>query len=489
MNRTIIRRGPNTLLIYGSALSMIALTGAGLVAIGLEPSGSGWFVLAASAALILTPAVMRDPFGMVCLIVFLLPFSLGVLQVEIGIVTFNPYTLGILGGLLVAVAGIAMGKLRYRPTSEDLAVLLLGVSFLLSTLRARDMVEAGYLAFHGVFIPIVTYFVLKTLVRTSEQYRKVLVAYVVGITAFGVYGLVQFVREPDRLFILNMPPISAAALLTTALIIVIYSGWWRTLSAKVAVLVLAAALLATFSRGYLVLLLLTPLFFQIFRRGHATVLITGMLVASLVGTLLFVQAYEMFYVEGLDKEQEQTAERVTEVGFWLNSLYGRARYYAVGLEEFAKSPILGNGFHQGFVSPAGRAVVWHNFHVEWLEYGGIVAYLLYVIVLILHFRGMSHAAQSQRAIAVNLTAFFTVLLNGLTNSFTAGISPVLGFLFMALNRARENCVSGETMSAKSDTPRMAEPKSHLIGKRAAPHAPQRPASPFTPGRRPLDPRL
>jgi hypothetical protein len=39
------------------------------------------------------------------------------------------------------------------------------------------------------------------------------------------------------------------------------------------------------------------------------------------------------------------------------------------------------------------------------------------------------------ALAANLTVLFVVLLNGLTNSFTAGVSPTLGFLFMGLNCA------------------------------------------------------
>lgn len=443
MNQTAVRRGPNTLIIYGIAAALILGSWAGLVALGVDPGGNGRLALGAIAALILAPAVLRDPFGMICLIVFSLPFSLGILQIEIGIVTFNPYTLGILAALVVGIAGVAMGKLRYRPAPEDLAILLLGFSFLLSTLRARDTVEAGFLAFHGVFIPVVTYFVLKTYIRTVDQYRRVLVAFVGGVTVFAFYGLFQFVAEPQRLFILNMPPISAAALLTTALITVIYCGWWRKKLGILAGVALFGALLTTFSRGYLVLLLLTPVFFQIVRRGRATTLMIAMLATSLLATLLLVQAYEVFEVRGLDREQEQSAERVRDLDYWMSSLYGRARYYAVGLEEFAKSPILGNGFHQGFRSPAGRAVVWHNFHVEWLEYGGLLAYLLYVTVLILHFRGMSRAAQYQREIAVNLTAFFTVLLNGLTNSFTAGISPILGFLFMALNRAYQNHVSGQ----------------------------------------------
>jgi hypothetical protein len=359
------------------------------------------------------------------------------------VVTLNPYTLGITGAALLGVGAIVFGGARFRFSNEDTLVLLLGASFLLSTLLARDIIDAGFLAFHGIFIPIVTYFALKILVRTPDQYRKVLLAFVAGVTMFAVYGLVKFAQSPERLYIMDLPPISAAATLTAALVVMIYLDWWRKPIGFVATLLLLACLLATFSRGYLVLLVLTPFFFGLMRRGRAGRAMAIMLGASLLGTLLFVKSYDLFYVERVDQQQEQTAERITDLQFWMKSLYGRARYYAVGLEQFAKSPIIGNGFHKNFESREGRAVVWHNFHVEWLEYGGISAYLLYVSLLLVHFRSMSRVARVHRPVAVNLTIVFTILLNGLTNSFTAGISPILGFLFMSLNRAYLNTVPGQ----------------------------------------------
>ncbi len=442
MNQAAIRRSPNTFLIYGISGAVIALWWGGLYALGVAGESNGRLMLGAVAALVLAMAMLRDPFGMLCLVVFSLPFSLGVLQVEIGVITLNPYTLGIMGAALLGGAGIASGIVRYRSAPEDLVVLLLAATFLVSTLLARDIIDAGFLAFHGIFIPVVTYFALKTLVRTPDQYRKVLVAFVAGATAFALYGLVKFAQDPERLYILNLPPISAAAVMTAALIVVAYSDWWRKPVGFFTALVLFAGLITTFSRGYLVLLLLTPAFFKLMRRGYAAKLMVAMLAASLLATLVFVTSYELFYAPVLDRAQEQSAERITDLQFWMSSLYGRARYYAIGLREFAKSPIFGNGFHRGFNSPEGRAVVWHNFHVEWLEYGGLFAYLLYVSLLILHFRGVSRAARSQRALAVNLTIVFTILLNGLMNSFTAGISPILGFLFMGLNRAFLNSASG-----------------------------------------------
>lgn len=71
------------------------------------------------------------------------------------------------------------------------------------------------------------------------------------------------------------------------------------------------------------------------------------------------------------------------------------------------------------------------------------AYLFYVAVFVLYFRGLARAARYQPAFAVNLTVIFTILVNGLMNSFTAGILPTLGFLFVELCPALRNHHSGE----------------------------------------------
>lgn len=438
MNRTVAHRAPNTFLIYGISGAIIALWWGGLWAMGWDGERDGFAMLAVVAVVVLAAAMLRDPFGMLCLIVFCLPFSLGIMQIEIGVVTLNPYTIGITSAAVFGIVSAALGLVRYRSAPEDWLAIFLGASFLVSTLLARDILDAGFLAFHGVFIPIVTYFALTLLVRTRDQYHKIILSFLAGVTAFALFGLVKFVVSPERLYILGLPPISAAAVMTAALIQIVYCGWWRKPLGFIAAIVITACLLTTFSRGYLILLLLTPLFMKSMRRGHAVRFMAVMLAVSLLGTLLFVKSYEIFYVKQVDQSQEQTAERMTDKRFWMSSLYGRARYYAVGLEEFAKSPLIGNGFHRNFQTRDGHAVVWHNFHVEWLEYGGLLAYLLYVNLLQLHFRGMSQAARTDRAVAVNLTVIVTILLNGLMNSFTAGVSPILGFLFMGLNRATSN---------------------------------------------------
>jgi len=218
-------------------------------------------------------------------------------------------------------------------------------------------------------------------------------------------------------------------------ILLVGLGLWRKPLGLIAGVCLVVGLATTFSRGYLLLLTAAPFVYAVVRRGHAGKLIVVMMAVSLLATIALVQSIDYFYVGNMDQTKEQSADRVTDLDYWRSSLYGRAQYYSLGLEEFKKSPVIGNGFHYGVTTLSGRSVVWHNFHVEWLEYGGLLAYVLYAMLFVSHFFGMGRPARHLPEVASNLTAIFVILVNGLMNSFTAGISPVLGFLFLGMNGA------------------------------------------------------
>ena len=427
-----------TLITYGISGSILILIASVLLVSGVNLSKDGAQFLAPVAAVIILVAFVLDSFGMLCILLMILPFSRGVLQIELGIITFNPYTLGIVAFFVISIAGIIFGKLRYKITAEDWLMASLSVMFLISTLYAKDLTDAGFLAFHAVFIPVITYFVIKVTIQKDDQYIQALIFFVVGIVLFAVSALYIFYQDPSRLKIFGQSSISAAGMFSVAIMIVLYLGWWQNWVGKLALLILLPALLITFARGYLVLVLISPVFYIIIRRGKAFHLISAMLLISLVGTLMLAavsELPELLKGQGRSKD-EQTAERMTDVTMWVSALYGRGMHYKEGLKEFRKSPIIGNGFHQGSDKKGVRAVVWHNFHVEWLEYGGIFAYLLYISLFLSHYYKNAKQAVDDKYSAINLTIIFVLLTNGLTNSFTAGITPYLGFIFMAMNHVR-----------------------------------------------------
>ena len=427
-----------TLITYGIAGGTLALVAAALFVSGVNIKNEGLLFLAPIVLIILTVAYFVDSFGMLCMLLAVLPFARGILQIEIGVITFNPYTIGILVLFVFSVAKLALGKIRYKITPEDWLIALLSVTFLISTLNAKDIVDAGFLAFHAIFIPVITYFVIKTTIYKEEQYDQALVFFVAGIVAFAFFALYDFYLDPRRLKIFNQSSISAAAMFSVAIMVVLFSGRWRSIIGLILLLVLIPALLTTFARGFLVLVFVSPFIYLIIRRGKGFLLLLAMMTMSLIGTLMLASISELpdsLKGQGRMKDQ-QTAERMTDITQWVYTIYGRGVHYKEGLEQFSRSPIFGNGFHQGSDRRGVRAIVWHNFHIEWLEYGGLVGYILYAMLLLMHYFRYYKYAVHDKYYAMNLTIVLVLLTNGLTNSFTAGITPYLGFLFLAMSNTR-----------------------------------------------------
>ena len=408
--------------------------------------------LAIVGVLALLLAIALDLPGLLGILVMVMPFSLGIMQFELGIVTFNPYTLGIICLFILSAGKLISGRSRLRLTSQDALVAALSASFLASTVFAPDTIKAGFLAFHAIFIPIITYFAVKANIQSDDDYRKVEFFFLGGITMLALFALWVFFVESTqaRLQIFGQSSISLAALFSVALILIIYGRLWRHWLGKLVVVVLALALFTTFARGFIVLILISPLFYALIRRGRGTALLTTMLVLSLIGTLLLAATPDFLNADVTQSEQksEQTIIRLTNPNLWINALRGRGALYNEGLSRFLESPLLGNGFSEPFDNRLGvrTPVVWHNFHVEWLEYGGLFGYLIYVALLLIHFSRYRQIARIDYATAVNLLIIFLLLTNGLTNSFTAGITPYLGFLFIALNDSRRSVLSRDARS-------------------------------------------
>ena len=420
---------------YGAAGALIAATVGGGLGAGLSGLDL-MLVVGPIAAAILLAATVSDAFGLYCLTLAWLPFSAGFLQIEIGVVTFNPYLFGMLGLVLVVGARILLGGLKRMFTARDLLVLALGCAFLFSTLQAPDLMEAGFLGFHALFVPIVSYFVARGMVRTEEEYRIAWRFFLVGLVAFGIVGIVEYTAVQGRTHVVSVPPIGAATLLIVAVLgLFLLKSWhwairWSALAAS------SAALVLTFSRTYLVALLVAPVLWYWIRRGGAGYLVGVLIVGTLAATLLVTHNAEWFRPTAYDKNAEYSAERITSMDFWKGSIYGRALAFQAGLEEFERHPIAGGGLRKG-----EKMVTQHNFHIEWLEYGGLIGYALYAAVFVAHFFAMRRLARVDRFCAANLLIISLIVMNAVTNGFMHGLMPYVAFLLMGLNETRRRILA------------------------------------------------
>lgn len=395
------------------------------------------FYLVPLGLILLILALFFDTFGLFCLVLAWLPFSRGILQFEIGIVTVNPYMLGMMGLALIVLGKILRGW-RYGFNGVDKVIVLICLTFLVSTLLSDSLLGSGYLAVHSIFVPFVSYFVVRGMVTTEKQYHQAQVFFLGGLTVFGAFSVYQFLATHERVSILEMPFIDVGTFAIAAAVLLIFSRWWRSPSGIMATLIALVTLIASLSRMYLASFLLGKWLFGLISRGKSKLLVILMLAIFFLGTLLLSFNPEVFRPAKFDKAAEYSTERITSIDFWKWSIYGRALAYRDGLNAFFEHPLFGVGLRPGNVGLyQGQGMVTrHNFIVEWLEYGGIVGMMLYSALLIFHFKSMEKLATSDRFIAANLLIIFIIMCNSITNGFMHGMMPYVAILLMGFNEAR-----------------------------------------------------
>lgn len=418
-----------TFTVYGLIGMMTAIIILAVKMAGIAEKDALLFIVPLGLVLI-SLALFLDTFGLFCLILAWLPFSRGVLQFEIGVITLNPYVMGMLGMGAVVLGRVLTGW-RYGFNRVDLMIILLCFTYLISTLFSPTLLQSGYLAFHGIFVPVISYFVVRGMITSEKQYKQALVFLLGGVTLFGLFAIFQFLATHERVSVLSMFFIDISTIAITAVLYLIYSRWWKTKVGFFSFVAAFGALLVSLSRMYLAVLLISNWLFGMLKRGKGGVLLNALLVITLVGTILVTYNAEFFRPTNYQKEMEFTTDRITSIEFLKGSIYGRALSYREGLETFFQHPFFGTGLNKG-----EHMVTLHNFHMEWLAYGGIIGYLFYGLLFFFHFRSASSLATTDRYCAINLLILSAILLNGVTNGFMHGMMPYVAFVVMGFNEAR-----------------------------------------------------
>lgn len=384
-----------------------------------------------------------DCFGVLCMVLAFLPFTEGAFKFEFGIITFSPFTMGIIVLGLAALFLVLLGRVRYRLERFDLVLAALCVFYMCSLLTSSNMVDGGYLAFHALFIPTLTYFVLRVFLSTPERLDLAFAFFAWGIGVFCLASLGHSLSTMERVSFLRVPPVSAATLAVAPLLFVLYSGRGLNRSGLLLALTSLLTMVLSFSRMYFLLFALSPLIMAPIRRGKALKAFLYMLPVTLWLTVALAMSVPEEYVDsywqytrtvGIDKryrEDESGAGRVLNPSHWKKTLEVRALLYRIGLENFLEHPLVGTGLYQG-----KRTVTQHNFHVEWLEFGGIVGYLLTVLAFAAYLGRMAAAAKKDSFLACCVLVVLVILGNALTNGFLHGFFPYIAFLAIGFSYAR-----------------------------------------------------
>lgn len=361
---------------------------------------------------------------------FSLPFSVGGWSVEFLGVTFHPYTLMVVALFPLAVFLVATGFAAYQVRLIDWVILALALSFLASTLLSEPDKAGWRIAFLALFIPITSYFVCRVFITSEEVYRRSVVAIGLGLLVFAVATVAVFAQTGTRPFVFEMPPIGVATLLVMGLIYSLYhSGPWNALRVG-RVGLFGTALVLTFSRVYLLLAVTSPVLRWALRRWLVFIW-AAMFAATLILTLAFTYGADLSRFSTDAAEGQNTMERLFGWEHIERAMLGRAFVYRESLADLPTHLVFGEG-----ISVGEYQVTPHNFNVEWLKYGGVLGYLLYVGVFMANAVSAARRARHDGEMLVLSLAVLVVVLNSLTNGFMHGVMPFAAFLLIGMTQAR-----------------------------------------------------
>jgi len=443
------------LLLYASTISVLALLTAFLRLSHLDRMCLLLPLLAMLVLLACLFALVFDPQGLLYVLMAIFPLTdFPLFRFEIGVITFSPFSAGIMCLGVYGLFLVAMGKARLKLEGCDVAILLLCLHYLASTLLSNDIMRSGFLAFHALFIPVMIYLALRIHARTSEELDNCLLFLCIGATLFSVFGVIQALSGIQRSQLLNIHPITQAALTYIPIVYLGFTGRARHPLVLLATAICAVSFMASLSRVFIACLLVSPLFYWLIRKGFARHLMLGLIAISLFLTLHFSfkipgktiqEIREYGNILDVHKELakfEKGPGRLVNFQHWAASMEMRFLAYRIGLEEFLDHPIMGTGLKPGDVM-----ITQHNFHVEWLEYGGVIGYVLYASIFMCFFWQAGGAAMHDNATAIFALVIFVDLFNCLFNGIMHGFLPYIVFMILAFTRIRL-----ETMPAVAGAP-------------------------------------
>ncbi|MGE4291119.1 MAG: O-antigen ligase family protein [Desulfovibrio sp.] len=430
-NSAAMTRGIVTAYLLLLALCMAGVFYAswGMDALREHPFLIGW-----SFGLLGLLSLFVNPLLLFASVLGYLPYYAAGPQVEVGIITFNPYSIGLL--LFASIGMLRLFFLSYTLTLNFTDLMLCGLAVVLfqGTLRSSVPVDTGFIAFNFFFLPVLAFYALRVYVTDEDSYRRVVRILILGLVIFAVLAVLSFLQTGERARALDVPPIGTATMMVLSMSLILGSGVVTFRPLRIALtLICLAAMILTFSRVFIIILLVSPFCYILIRRGKTTTLFLTFFVTSLIVTMLLIVYARVLQPDKtiFNREQERSEQRLTNADNWMMSLYGRIGQYSAGLDNFLEHPFFGVGLYRG-----KKVITQHNFHMEWLEYSGAMGYIFYFLFLISHAVRMKDLAQEDIPIRWQLLANLMVLNNCLFNGIIHGYMPHVVYILMGLTEAR-----------------------------------------------------
>lgn len=371
------------------------------------------------------------PAYILCIALAWMPFANGIFTLKLFDVTWTLYIAAII--FLFPFCFFRYIGSRYSQIThlQDAFIVLFTIQLGIFLFITTNITSAAYKYVYGILMPASLYFVVKGAINTEKQYLHIVKSISFGILLFSLVYIPTFFINgfSSRVVVFERDSIAAAIFFSFTLLFFLLTPLGGRLKIP-ATGISSVALLATLSRGLILCGLITPIISFLTKRGMIRPAFIGMTIFSLLITLFLTYNSELLRPDHWDPQLENSIERLTNIDYWKNGIYGRLETFKPAVKAFDKSPFYGNGFPDYI----GGSTI-HNFHLEWLQYGGIVGYTLICGVFFIHISRVSRFAHD-RYIAAGCIFLLYMLINGLTNGLMHGVAPDMVFLTMALNDVR-----------------------------------------------------
>jgi len=362
-----------------------------------------------------------------------MPYSLQLGIFEVAGATFTLYILGVF--LLIPAAIYRYVYKNFSNTYHliDMSLLSLNLIFLLTLLWSSDVAQDAYKVLHGVVIPVISYFVLKNMILTESHFKRSLFAFLLGITVFSVIYVVMSLKSgmSNRIDVLLQDSIAVGTFTIFSIILLLGSSLVINKVKYVMAVVNIIALIATLSRGYLVGLILSPFLYFLFMKGKYFLVVTSIILGTLFITIVSIENKELFKPTSWDPQLENSTERLYNIDYWKNGIYGRLESFQPSVEIVKENLFLGVGF-----SNSGVGSTVHNFHLEWLSYSGLLGYILFCFIIINQAIRIDNIKPYDKYLTVFAVVITTILINGLMNGVMHGMMPYMLFNLFAFIEVR-----------------------------------------------------
>jgi hypothetical protein len=353
------------------------------------------------------------------------------------------------GVLLLAglsLSQIVLGKKKFGFNTVDFLLLLFCFTFLVSTFLADNVVNSGYLAFRAVFIPIITYFTIKMIAGDSEKiFNNILNTLLLGTVFFIIIALIHLNTFGRGLGgFLSRTPVGASELGCFVFFWFCYTDLHKKIWGKIVIILSLAFVFMTFSRVSFLSILVSPFLIYLIRRNYVMSFFVLLFPVLLMLTILIPFNKDLFRHNYVPSSSVSTIKRVLEPDLYKKAFVGRAIQFSKGLQEFKKNPILGTGIKKsklGIGKQSSKShISTHNFHIEWLEYSGIIGYFFISSAFLVFFWRQKKIIVHDNQSAILFSLIIVTFLNSASNGIMHGIRPELIFIFMGFIEGKRKII-------------------------------------------------